>query len=235
MNIYLNSITGIEDALTSLYISKRHWTIEKQIYITNLVNSVNNRSGKYINNNDEYNILLSKLLKIGQDHITLLRYIDISITVDGLHRAGQDDFDSHASRFNNRIVRSSTRLSEYNYEQSSFYQNKIIPTDIALSLLDISLPEKIQVNNIDYIKTINGYIQEELQDDKDIKRGLYMLSIPSTFIFKINLCEFSHIYKLRGNESSSNPEVKILTEKICDKIQEFQPLFTRELLKNINN
>ena len=62
---------------------------------------------------------------MGRKHITVLRYIDISIMTEGLHRAGQDDIDAHARRFDNRIIRSSTRLAEFSDGEMSDY----IPTD----------------------------------------------------------------------------------------------------------
>ena len=79
----------------------------------------------------------------------MLRFIDISVTVEGLHRAGQDDWDSHAARFNNRIIRSSTRLASFGYEMSEWYQDKIIPTDAALDLLGIEAPE-VTLGEVDF-------------------------------------------------------------------------------------
>lgn len=39
------------------------------------------------------------------NHHTLMKYIDIAFFTDGLHRGAQDDLDSHAIAFNNRITR----------------------------------------------------------------------------------------------------------------------------------
>ena len=66
-------------------------------------------------------------------------------------------------------------------------------------ILQIQAPDRIEHNGNSYVKTCNGYIAEEYKDSKDVKRGLYMLSIPSNFIFKCNLTEFSHVYKERNS------------------------------------
>lgn len=68
----------------------------------------------YNNENiEKFNKWLEMLLKMGRKHITVLRFIDISIMTEGLHRAGQDDVDAHARRFDNRIIRNSTRLATF--------------------------------------------------------------------------------------------------------------------------
>ncbi len=247
MKVYLNKITGIDDAIISMYMSKRNWTNELDNDIRKTIKIVNNENGRFrryceeenINIGDnywnEYEEYMRKLTKITKDHITLGRFIDFSITVIGLHRGGQDDWDSHAQRFNNRIIRSSTRLSDFYYETSDYYYDKIIPTDIALSEEHIKTPDFIFRNGDKYIKTINGYIREDLKDNKDVKRGLYMLSIPSNFIFKINLTEWAHVYKERNIGTNANPEVKELCELIADQLEKFQPHFTRELFNQIKN
>lgn len=240
MKVYVNAITGIEDAIVSMFMSKRSWTREKELDIRDTCARVLTRQGKIAEDADEedlkkYHAWIESLVKWGWLHITMLRFIDISVTVEGLHRAGQDDWDSHAARFNNRIIRSSTRLASFGYEISEWYGDKIVPTDLALEYLGISAPESIEKDGQKYIKTINGYIREDLQNSPDVKRGLYMLSIPSNFIFKINLTEWGHVFKERNSEGTANPEVKICCEAIADQIQQFQPRFDRELFKKIKN
>lgn len=240
MKVYLNSITGIDDAIVSMFMSKRSWTREKEENIRNLCDRLFNRNGKFkkeINQNDldEFNTLTNSLVKFGWRHITMLRYIDFSITVEGLHRGGQDDWDSHAKRFNNRIIRSSTRLSDFGNEKSDYYKDKILTTDEALDILEIKAPNEIIKNGIKYVKTINGYIREDMKDNKDVKRGLYMLSIPSNFIFKIDLCEYGHVFKERNIKGTANPEVKECCESIADQIEEWIPQFNRELFEKIKN
>ena len=76
-----------------------------------------------------------------------------------------------------------------------------------MEILEVKSPNEIEYNGKTYVKTINGYILKEYADNKDVKRGLYMLSIPSNFIFKINLAEFAHVYKARHSRGTANLEV----------------------------
>ena len=246
MKVYLNEINGIADAIVSMMMSRRTWTRETELEIRDMCKTVLSPEGAYsslepgelaikrvIYQYKAYNDYVDKLVAWGWKHITLLKFVDISITVEGLHRGGQDDWDSHASRFHNRIIRSSTRLATFGDEMSEWYQDKIIPTDAALALLGITSPETLIKDGITYVKTTNGYIREDMKDNKDVKRGLYMLSIPSNFIFKINLTDWSHVYKERNNSGSANPEVKLCCESIADQLAQFQPKFTRELFDKI--
>lgn len=240
MKIYVNEITGIADAVVSMFMSKRSWTREKETEIRNTCEAVLDRHGRILENADKdalekYNTWLESLVKWGWRHTTMLRFIDISVTVEGLHRAGQDDWDSHAARFNNRIIRSSTRLASFGYEVSDWYSDKIIPTDTAFEYLGIDTPDTMEKDGVTYVKTINGYIREDLKDSADVKRGLYMLSIPSNFIFKINLTEWGHVFKERNSEGTANPEVKMCCEAIASQIEEIQPKFNRELFLKIKN
>lgn len=242
MNVYLNEISGIPDAITTLFMSKRSWTREKEVHIREVCDHVMTRHGQLLKNETlciekycEYEDWLQKLLNWGSDHITMLRFIDFSITVEGLHRGGQDDWDAHAARYNNRIIRSSTRLAEFGYELSAYYEDKIIPTDIALASLGITAPDELVHDGVKYVKTCNGYIREDMKDNPDVKRGLYMLSIPSNFIFKVNLTEWAHVYKERCNKGHANPEVKECCEAIADALVDWQPKFTRDLFMGIKN
>ncbi len=167
----------------------------------------------------------------------MLRFIDLSFTVYGLHRGGQDDLDSHAMRMNNRIIRSSTRLADFSRgEVSSFYEDKIIPTDVALAHLGISTPDEIEYNGVTYVRAVNGYIVKGMENNNDAKRGLYMLSIPSNFIFKIQLTEFAHVYKERNNDGTANPEVKEAVESMAAQLDDATLSYTsRNLLMSIRN
>lgn len=241
MNVYLNSIEGIPDAMVSLLMSKRSWTREKEVDIRKLCHSVLDYDGsiRAITGRESYLLFeekMQKLVKYGTHHISLLRFIDMSFTVEGIHRAGQDDWDAHAHRFNNRIVRASTRLATFGGdEMSDFYKDKIIPLDVLLSYLDIEIPEETTVDGKEYVRSTNGYILKEFKDDKDVKRGLYMECIPSNFIFKVNMTEWGHVYKLRNKDSHANPEVKLLCETIADLLYEANPFFTRKLFCDIEN
>lgn len=242
MNIKVNSITGFEDAFVAMYISKRTWTQELDKEIRDVCNDVLDKNGNIKtwtcdkNNLEKFNQWLSMLLRMGRKHITVLRYIDISIMTEGLHRAGQDDVDAHARRFDNRIIRSSTRLAEFgDNEMSDYYRGKIITTDQMLKNLGIDIPKEIEYMGRKYIKTPNGYVKEGYENNKDVKRGLYMLSIPSNFVSKINLCEWGHVFKERNESGGANPEVKQWAEEVMKQITNYHNQITREYVLTIEN
>ena len=240
MKVYVNEIDGIADAITSMYMSKRSWTREKEENIRNVTDIMTLSNGAYSkflnvdNTNNEFVKWMDTLTKWGAKHTTMLRFIDISVTVEGLHRGAQDDLDSHSMRFNNRIIRSSTRLADYNEgEMSDYYRGKILPTDTALAILGVETPETIEVDGDIYVKGVNGYILKGMENNKDVKRGLYMLSIPSNFIFKVNFVDWAHVYKQRCKSSNANPELKEAVEAIQNEIEETMPWLNRELINRI--
>lgn len=245
MEVYLNRIDGWDDAILSMFYSKRTVTreleehIREAVYESTLHNPKHGTIGTLAESDyrSEVEDWLNKLFKWCPMHITMGRFLDFSFTVYGLHRAGQDDWDSHAKRFDNRIIRSSTRLADFsNGEMSDYYKGKIIPTDQALDILEIKVPGEIEFNGQTYVKSVNGYILKGMEDKKDVKRGLYMLSIPSNFIFKCNLTEFAHLYKERRQEGTANPEVKECCEKCVDLLEvASQGYINRELLMKIKN
>ena len=244
MKVYLNEISGIADAIISLHMSKRSWSRSFEEEVQKVCATVLDRRGalKEPQNGNEHKEEYKKfekwmdmLVKWGAKHITLLRYIDFSCTVEGMHRAGQDDWDAHAKRFNNRILRSSTRLASFGYEMSDWYSSKIIPTDKALEILDITVPNRIKIDDITYVKAINGYIKEEYANDQDVKRGLYMLSIPSNFVFKVDITEWSHVFKLRNAQGTAHPEVMECCEVIADLLEDSHKQFNRDLFNMIQN
>lgn len=223
-----------------MYLSKRSWTPEIDEDIRSTCDRLLNRRGflqpkANLEDSSKYNDWVDKTAKWGWKHITLLRFIDFSFAVQGLHRGGQDDWDAHAQRFNNRIIRNSTRLARFGNEKSNWYKDKIITTDEAAAFLEIMMPETIEVNNVTYVRTVNGYVREDFQNSNDTLRGLYMLSIPSDFIFKINLTEFGHVYKERNKNGSAHPEVKQCCEACADAIEAAYPQFNRELFERIKN
>lgn len=240
MKVYLNEVTGIADAITTMYFSKRSWTREMESHIREVCDFVMDRHG-HMNPFDEetaaafreYNDWMTKLLKWGVNHTTMLEFIDLSFTVEGLHRAGQDDIDSHAKRFNNRIIRSSTRLSTYGVEMSDWYKGKIVQTEVALTALDMKMPARLFYEGQQYVWTPNGYVLEEMKDNKDVLRGLYRLCIPSNFIFKCDLANYAHVIKQRGAHGTANPEVKLCAEAQVAQLTEFQPLITKDFLMQV--
>lgn len=225
-----------------MYISKRSWTPELDKEIREVCDEVLDRNGRIVKHCDfeklnKFNNWLNILLKWGRKHITVLRFIDISIMTEGLHRAGQDDVDAHARRFDNRIIRSSTRLAEFSDdEMSDYYKGKIL-TDakVIREILGFDMPETIVYEGNSYVKSPNGYVQEKYKNSKDVKRGLYMLSIPSNFISKINLCEWGHVFNERNINGSSNPEVKEWAECVMSQINNFHEQITRSYVLSIKN
>lgn len=245
MNVVLTEMHSILDSIRTMYMSKRSWSLDKEEELRLMVEVSTDRYGRPIDNNNKYtemfNNEVNKLFKWGRKHITMLRFLDCSVIVEGLHRGGTDDFDSHAKRLENRIIRSSTRLATYESEEiSEWYQDKIIPTDVALAYLGITRPNEIKYNGEKYIKSTNGYIKEGFENNKDVKRGLYMLSLPMTFTFKVNIIELAHIYRERGSKNggangTAAPELQIMMERLVDQINSWYPQITREFLLSIEN
>lgn len=242
MEVYLNSVHGLDDAIVSMFLSKRTLTRELEEDIRQTYYLLYEMDGypMYMGASEELEKKFEKwkrsLFKWGWRHMTMLKFIDLSFTVYGLHRAGQDDWDSHAKRMDNRIIRSSTRLADFSEgEMSDYYKDKIIPTDKALNIIEFKKPDTISHNGEEYVAAPNGYIKKGLENDKDVKRGLYMLSIPSNFIFKINLAEFAHIYKERNKNGTANPEVKELAEKCLEQLRLFIPDIDSDYLLKIQN
>lgn len=81
----------------------------------------------------------------------------------------------------------------------------------------------------------NGYVREDLADEKDTMRGLYMLSIPSNFTFKVDLTKFAHIVKERDVNSNAHPELIECIEKMISLIQEQIPQLTRDYYYSVQN
>lgn len=243
MKATVKSITGFEDAFVSMFISKRTWTPELDIEIRRVCDNVLDKHGHIYDllsiekeDREKFNKWLEMLLRMGRKHITVLRFIDISIMTEGLHRAGQDDVDAHARRFDNRIIRNSTRLATFSDdEMSDWYKDKIMTTDRAARELGITLPDNFELNGEKYVKSPNGYVKEQYEDNKDVKRGLYMLSIPSNFISKINLCEWGHVFQHRNKDGGANPEVKEWAEMVMQQITNYHEQITRDYVLSIEN
>ncbi len=252
MQAYLNRIDGIDDGIITMFLSKRSLTREKELHIRKKVieHSISPLAvfadqeencmrpiGSLISLDPELQDWMEKLLKWGTEHITMLRFIDLSFSIYGMHRGGQDDTDAHGYRMQNRVIRNSTRLADFkNGEMSEFYQGKIVPTDIALAYLGIETPDELTVDGQVYVRATNGYILKGHENEKDYKRGLYMLSIPSDFVYRICLTEFAHVYKMRRWEGTANEEVKTAIESQVDQLQAAtMGLITRETLLTIKN
>lgn len=246
MNVNIIEFSGFNAAFASMFMSKRTWTPELQSEINDVVNNVIDNRGfiNYDVNNYDYekfNNWLNMLIKISTKHITLGRFISFSCIVEGLHRGAQDDFDSHAKRLENKIIRNSTRLATFDGdEKSEFYKDKILLLDEAVKILseqgiNVNLPECINCDDVKYVKTTNGYINEKYINNKDVKRGLYPLCIPSNFVFECNLTEWAHIVKERGLTSHAHPELIKMVDDINTILAKEYPQFTLDWFMNIKN
>lgn len=237
MKVYLNEITGMADALVSMYMSKRTWTpeLDKEIRDDWCLYNKHYLGDDELDEWQRTEKRIESFCKYAWMHTTMLDFVTISATVEGIHRAGQDDWDAHACRFNNRIIRSSTRLADFKEgEMSDYYNGKIIPTDVAIEeVMNSHLPDVIEKDGQSYVKTVNGYIRKDLKDNRDVKRGLYMESIPSNFIFKCNMAQWAHVYRLRNKNGTANPEVKQLAEMLQGEIEKQMPWFNREFLAKV--
>lgn len=247
MEVHLNSITGIDDAIISMFESKRGLTREKELEIRREVQRCSRVLfdqenpdavlGRIEDPSDKLCDWLDKLCKWGRKHITMLRFVQMGVTVYGMHRGAQDDFDAHAMRLNSRIIRASTRMAEFKGdEMSEYYEGKIIPTDMALKHLGITIPDEIEVDGKTYIKRVNGYILKGMEDVHDVQRGLYMLCLPSMFVTQCNLTEFAHIYKLRNYDGTAHYELQTGVESWqCQLCAASAGYFDRNLLLEIEN
>lgn len=242
MNVTLNRVDGIDDAIVSMYLSKRTLTLELEEEIrdevaecTNLMWMPDRPFGSLLGTTPKLEGWLKTLFKWGVRHNTMLRFIDLSFTVYDLHRGAQDDLDSHARRMDNRIIRSSTRLANFDDgEMSDWYEGKIVSTDMALAELGYRLPDEIEYEGKTYVRCVNGYVLKGHERDRDYLRGLYMLSIPSSFVFRINLTEFAHVYRERNEGGTANPELKMAVESMADQLERaIDGWVTRDLLMSI--
>lgn len=256
MKVTLTEMHSIQDAIRTMYMSKRTWTPKLEQEIQDVVYHNTDRTGKpfitvydatyggYQSSSEskkKFKKMTETLFKWGQKHTTMLRFLDLSVIVEGLHRGATDDFDSHAKRLENRIIRSSTRLADYSPdEMSDWYKGKIIPTDLALGYIGIKAPETLEHDGKTYVRTGGGYVLEGLENNRDVKRGLYTLALPMTFTFKVNLVELAHIYRERGmKEHGANgtaaPELQEMMESLMDQLESWYPMLTREYLLGICN
>lgn len=158
-------------------------------------------------------------------HETLLRFIDFTFVVIGLHRGAMDDLDSHAKRFDNRIIRSSTRGNgAYKQsEKSDWYKGKILSTEEALKAADIEVPEEVTIDGITYVKTANGYTRKDLASNGDALRGNYPLAIPMDATLKINMVDLRHVYMRRNIYTHASPELQQGIESLADQIERALP------------
>lgn len=241
MKTHLLEIGGWQGGITSMFMSKRTWTPEMMAEITDICSKVLDKHG-FINKDadaeayDKFCMWLNIYKNMGKRHITITKFLSFTCVVEGLHRGAQDDFDAHAMRLWNRIIRNSTRLATFDSnEKSEWYQDKILLMDEALKLIGITLPEKIEKDGVIYVRSTNGYIREDLKDERDVKRGLYTLSIPSNFVFECSLTEWGHIFKERNKYSAAHPELQLMVESVSKDLMACIPGLDREWFEEVKN
>ena len=251
-NIRLVEITGLKAAFASLLMSKWSYTPEKYREISDLVDIYTNSKNGFINLDinrkantpekfDEMVSWLNKAAKWGlgvdvmfdawldDGHETLLRFIDFTFFTEGLHRGAQDDLDAHARRFDNRIVRSSTRLAvKDGVEYSDWYKGKIIGFDEITEYVDENgeryFPDTLKIANSIWVKKPGGYVKAGLENDPDVCRGNYPLSLASNAIWKINFVDLMHVYMRRNKYTHASPELKEVIEQLADQVEEHLPI-----------
>lgn len=158
-------------------------------------------------------------------HTTIGRFLDISCTIEGLHRGATDDFDAHAQTLDNRIVRMSTRTnSPSDLKLSDFYKDRVIPVTEA----GLDLPDAVSKNGTKYILTRFGYVREDCIKDYDVLRGLTPLGISNLFTFKCNVTNWAHIVKLRRAGTHAAPELQEMIEAINMKIADIEPCLNHD-------
>lgn len=252
MSIELMEVSGIPHALAALKQSKRHYSVEDHLEDIRFYREVSDERGFILPENelcaDAAAKVVSDLTKLAKwgagvdqgdagtwidaGHETLLRYIDFTFVVENLHRGGMDDLDSHAKRFDNRIVRSSTRLGKYQQnEMSPWYVGKIHSVEDVCKALGYELPESTEIDGQEFVKSPGGYVRKDLADDNDALRGNYPLSIPMSAIMKIDLFDLRHVYKRRNIFTHANPELKEYIEDLANQIEQAIPYDLGKLIR----
>ena len=260
MQIYLSSISGWDDAILTLFMSRGTWTPELDREIHDVCDKVLTRRGlikpedslipdlEYMEMKAKFDKWTNSLFKYGQKHITMLKFLDFCFVVKGLHRAATDDWDAHAERYNNRIIRLSTRVNAMkNVDESTkdiplsgYYKDKVLTLGQAAKIFGIDFPEKIENNGETYVRGINGYVREDLKDDPNVTRGLYPLGLDNLFVFKCNFTEYAHVRDLRSGPKEGNPmrghahpEIWDLCTMIDEEIFKLHPLLNEDYFDNI--
>lgn len=247
---FLNTITAqLNAALTCNDITQDEYDLFMQHDMT-WVGADNTGIGKYLEQyaSEEKKLLteLNKCAKwgagVGQGdkgvaidagHETLLRFIDFTFAVEGLHRGAMDDLDAHAKRFDNRIVRSSTRYdgAYQQSERSDWYKGRILSVEEVLAEFGVVVPHEMTVGNNVYVKVPNGYALKSECNNGDVLRGNYPMSIPMNAIMKINLVDLRHVYMRRNIFTTASPELQLGIEQLVDQIEVFLPCDLGKLIR----
>lgn len=252
MEFKLVEITGLAQAYAALKESKRNYDYEDHLRMMQLIRDHSDYRGFFIPSSErkatplpayaeEERVLLKTYetmakwgAGVGREeegawydagHETLLRFIDFTFAVIGLHRGAMDDLDSHAKRFDNRIVRSSTRYdgAYQQSERSDWYKDRILSVEEVLQALHRGIPKTATVNGKKYVKAANGYVLEGSEHDGDVLRGNYPMSIPMSATMKINLVDLRHVYMRRNKYTKASPELRDGIESLADQVEAALP------------
>lgn len=227
MNIPYFKVSGWDGAIRSYFMTNKKYNTDIEARLSKV------EEGK---GSEEdivwYNTLKSRVINIGKKHTTLLRFVDITFVVDGLHRGGQDDFDSHAKRLESRIVRMTTRVNDNEKlaHVSDYYEGKILTFDDLKKIFN--LPSTVTCDGKDYVMTPFGYVKDEYKNDKDVKRGLVPLAVSSMFTVKVNITELCHIVRERAPGSAAHPELQEMIRLLVEEHVEPELGLDMEWLKN---
>ena len=251
MRFILRQISGLEDACASLKFTNRNWTEEWDDMMREHFANAFTRQGKYRYNIDNEKSIefvekqLELIAKYGAGygnasyeagHDTLLRFIDFTVVVENLHLQAIADLDSHAMRMCNRIVRTSSRNGNTTNSdlESDWYKERICTFDklfISNPELVEHLPERITVGSADapedrvtMVRTLHGYVKEDLVGNGDAERGLYHLHMASSCILKVDLFNLRHIYKRRNPFTKAAPELAAGIEQLAEQCKEWLPI-----------
>lgn len=238
MKITYCKISGWDGAMRSFFMTNKKYDKQIEERLQKVEKYLILREYGIINDDVDYEDLIwydkikKNVIEVGKKHTTLLRFIDITFVVDGLHRGAQDDFDSHAKRLESRIVRMSTRVrnNEKLNEVSDFYKGKIITFDDLTKQFD--LPEEFVKDDKKFVRTPFGYVQDEYKDDRDVLRGNVPLAVSSMFTVKVNLTELCHIVRERAPGSAAAPELQEMIKMLVDEHIHPQLGLDMEWLKN---
>lgn len=223
MKITYCKISGWDGAMRSFFMTNKKYDKQIEDRLQKVEKYLILREYGIINDDVDcedliwYDKIKKNVIEVGKKHTTLLRFIDITFVVDGLHRGAQDDFDSHAKRLESRIVRMSTRVrnNEKLNEVSDFYKGKIITFDDLTKQFD--LPEEFVKDGKKFVRTPFGYVQDEYKDDRDVLRGNVPLAVSSMFTVKVNLTELCHIVRERAPGSTAAPELQEMIKMLVDE------------------
>ena len=170
---------------------------------------------------------------IDDGHEAILRFIDLSFVGENLGYGTVADLDSHVTRMNNRMIRSSSRIAKYDQdERSEWYVGRICSIEDMLETFGKSAPNSfVNSEGKVFIKTPNGYVIEGEETDGDARRGNYPLCIPMQCIFNVNLYDLRHIYMRRNKYTHATPELKNAIEDLANQVEQAIPCDLGKLVR----